>query len=164
MKHAARRDENEGSIVRALEQAGCAVQRLSEPGCPDLLCSFRGVLYLLEVKLPLTARGAMPRRRGHEGGDGDMTAAQVKWWREWKGKPPVIVRTVDEALAEIGALPSDEAQIAKVMRTTGATRVEAERALVDGKRLAEQIRKAAELPADLVPDAIAVHLQRKPRY
>jgi hypothetical protein len=103
MRRAARRDDNEAEVVRALEQAGAAVQRLSEPGCPDLLVSFRGVLSLLEVKLPLTARGAKSQRREAEGGAGDMTAAQVKWWREWRGKVPVIVRSADEALAAIGA-------------------------------------------------------------
>jgi Holliday junction resolvase len=104
VRRAARRDSNEAEIVRALEAVGAAVQRLSEPGCPDLLVSFRGVLTLIEVKLPLTERGAKSQRREAEGGIGDMTAAQVKWWREWRGKPPVIVRTVDEALYIVGAL------------------------------------------------------------
>ncbi len=165
MRRAARRDEAEPPIVDALEAVGASVQRLAVKGVPDLLVGWRGRMWLLEVKLPLTARGALPRGRSlkHKGGHDDMTADQVAWWAAWRGPAPVIVRTVDEALAAIGALPSDETTIAKVMQTTGATRAEAEFALVDGKRLADWIRKAAELPADLVPDAIAVHLQRKTR-
>lgn len=106
MRRAAKRDANEASIVTALEQVGAAVQRLSEPGCPDLLVSFRGVLHLLEVKLPLTARGAVQqgRNRAAGGEHDDMTAAQVKWWREWRGKAPVVVRSVDEALCAVGAV------------------------------------------------------------
>lgn len=103
MRRAAQRDANEPIIVEALEAVGAAVQRLSAPGVPDLLVGYRGVLYLLEVKLPLGPRGGLPERRGHEGGRGDMTAAQVKWWDAWKGPAPVIVRNASEALAAIGA-------------------------------------------------------------
>jgi hypothetical protein len=99
-----RRDANEKEIVLALEKVGAAVQRLDGDGLPDLLCGFRGQLYLIEVKLPLTARGAVQqgKNRGAGGDHDDMTPAQVKWWREWRGKPPVVVRTVGEALAAIG--------------------------------------------------------------
>jgi hypothetical protein len=103
MTYARRRDTNEKAIVDALVQAGAAVQRLNESGCPDLLVSWRGELHLVEVKLPLTARGAVQqgKHRGAGGEHDDMTPAQVKWWREWRGKPPVVVRTVSEALAAI---------------------------------------------------------------
>lgn len=101
---AKRRDENEPAIVAALEAVGCSVLRLNETGAPDLLVSFRGVLRLLEVKLPLRQSGAVQpgRHRGQGGEHADMTAAQVKWWREWKGPPPVLVRSSDDALRAIG--------------------------------------------------------------
>lgn len=105
IRRAARRDENEPEIVQALEAVGATVQILSFPGVPDLLVGWRGQMWLLEVKLPLTARGAVQpgRHRNHSGGHGDKTAAQVAWWAWWKGPPPVIVRTPAEALVAIGA-------------------------------------------------------------
>lgn len=104
-RRAARRDENEAEIVTALEAVGASVTRISEDGVPDLLVGFRGRTYLLEIKLPLTARGALPagRRLGHKGGRGDMTAAQVEWWEAWRGATPVVVRGSVEALAAIGS-------------------------------------------------------------
>lgn len=101
---AKRRDDNEPAIVAALEAVGCAVLRLNETGAPDLLVSFRGVLRLLEVKLPLRQSGAVQHRE-HKGGgkeNADMTVAQVKWWREWKGLPPIVVRDQWEALRAVG--------------------------------------------------------------
>ena len=46
-RYAARRDANEGEIVRALEKVGASVLRLHDI---DLLVGFRGRNYLLEVK------------------------------------------------------------------------------------------------------------------
>lgn len=105
MNRAKRRDANEGEIIDALQAVGAAVQRLDGDGVPDLLVEYRGVLRLIEVKLPLTARGAVQKGRHYNsrGGRGDLTPAQVKWWDAWKGTPPVIVRTPAEALAAIGA-------------------------------------------------------------
>lgn len=106
MRRAAKRDASEPDIVRALESVGATVERLSAAGLPDLLVGWRGRMWLLEVKLPLTARGAV--QPGHnlnsKGGQGDMTADQVAWWRAWRGPTPIVVRTPDEALAAIGAV------------------------------------------------------------
>ncbi len=99
---AKRRDANEQPIVDALIAAGAFVQKLDGAGVPDLLVSYLGVLTLLEVKLSLGAKGGTKHHRDGAGGKGDMTAAQVKWWREWKGKPPVVVRNADEALHAVG--------------------------------------------------------------
>lgn len=103
---AAKRDESEPEIVRALEAVGAIVQRLSTEGVPDLLVGWQGRMWLLEVKMPLTARGAYQPGRSlkHKGGRGDMTAAQAAWWDAWKGPSPAIVRTPAEALAAIGAV------------------------------------------------------------
>jgi hypothetical protein len=103
VKFAKQRDSNEPAIVRALQEVGATVTRLGDAGVPDLLVGWRGRTFLIEVKLPLGARGGMPERRDHEGGRGDLTAAQVKWWDSWKGAPAVVVRSPFEALAAIGA-------------------------------------------------------------
>lgn len=100
MTFAKQRDANEAAIVEALELAGAAVQRLSEPGVPDLLVSYDNVLHLIEVKRVVAGRKV---HVGKGGDDRGLTPAQTKWWARWKGKPPVIVQTAAEALAAIGA-------------------------------------------------------------
>ncbi len=79
-RHAARRDVNEQPIVDEFERLGCVVQRLSAPGCPDLLVSYLRVLHLAEVKYE----------------DADLTPGQKAWHETWAkagGSPPEIVRT-----------------------------------------------------------------------
>jgi len=100
MKYAKQRDRNEPEIVAALVAAGAAVLRLSETGVPDLLVEYRGVAMLIEVKNPDAKGGGK-----YNTGDGCLTTAQTKWWSTWKGRQPVIVRTVGEALAAIGVTP-----------------------------------------------------------
>ena len=76
---AARRDEGEAEIVRALESCGAQVTRISGEGAPDLLIRFRGQLYAWEVKSRT----------------GTRTAAQEE--TQW-----MVIRSVDEALRAIG--------------------------------------------------------------
>ncbi len=82
----ARRDANEGPIVRALKQVGASVARLSAAGMPDLIVWYRGSIFLLEVK---TAAGR---------------ARLAQEQRLAEGWPVVTVRTVDAALKAVGAL------------------------------------------------------------
>ena len=103
MNFSRNRDSNEKPIVEVLVTAGASVTKLGDEGAPDLLVGFRGRTFLLEVKRPLGARGGLPEHREHEGGRGDLTRAQVKWWDGWRGEPAVVVRTPAEALAVIGA-------------------------------------------------------------
>jgi len=92
VRTAAKRDTNERAIIEALETAGYAVQRLSEPGVPDLLvygwngrhCGARCEYWLLEVKMP-----------GEK-----LTQAQVKWHAAWPGNVSVV-HTPEEALAAV---------------------------------------------------------------
>ena len=84
LRYDARRDENEPEIVEALEAVGAKVLRLDD--C-DLLCAFRGKMYLLEVK---TATGRLNKK-------------QQRFFRDWAGYV-WIVRTVDQALGLIGAI------------------------------------------------------------
>lgn len=82
-----------------LVAAGAAVQKLGEPGVPDLLVSYCDVLYLLEVKNPDAKGGGK-----YNTGEGSLTATQTRWWAKWKGKKPTIVTTAAEALSAIGAV------------------------------------------------------------
>lgn len=85
-----RRDANEPGIVEALRKLGVTVQPLSERGVPDLLWGWRGRMGLLEVKAPLGAQGGKSGRV--------LTEVQRKWWQEWQGPRPAIVRAPEEAL------------------------------------------------------------------
>lgn len=110
-RRAARRDDNEPEICAALIAAGASVTYLSIPGAPDLLVGHQGRTVLLEVKEPLGPRGGKRgggSTRPGEGGDGTLSAEQIDWHQRWKGAPPVIVRTPDEALRAIGIEPRSE--------------------------------------------------------
>ena len=76
---ARRRDVIEGEIVRALEQVGAQVTRLSGRGAPDLLVRRAGKLYAFEVKSTVGKR---------------TKAQQETGWQ--------IVRSINEALKAIG--------------------------------------------------------------
>ena len=87
LRRAAKRDANEDRIVSVYETAGAFVQKLSETGVPDLLVSFLDELHLIECKVD----------------NADLTPAQKRWHKAWRGKKPEIVR--------------NEAQAAKTIRT-----------------------------------------------
>lgn len=92
MRRAAKVDENQPEIVKALRGVGATVQVLSAvgKGCPDLLVGWQGLNVLLEVKWPL---GSPSQRK--------LTEAQVDWHRDWRGRVRVV-HSVDEALTAIG--------------------------------------------------------------
>jgi len=78
-------DANQPAIVAALRKVGVSVHPMSADGsgCPDLLCSYRGYVTLLEVKQP-----------GKK-----LTPAQVRWHANWDSFSPVyVVETIDDAL------------------------------------------------------------------
>ena len=87
-RRAARVDENQAEIVKALRRIGCTVQSLASvgEGCPDLLVSLRGKNHLLEVKNP-----DKPTL------DQQLTPAQFIWIQEWAA-PVHVVKTVAEAI------------------------------------------------------------------
>lgn len=87
MRRAARRDDNEGALVQAIEAAGWAVFRVSDEGLPDLFVVRRGECRWIEVK----------------GAKGKLTPAQEKVHARLKanGFSVFVVRTVDEALAAV---------------------------------------------------------------
>ena len=84
-RYAKRRDENEESIVNALEAIGCTVVRLDTP--VDLLCGRGGKNILLECKMP----------------KGRLTKPQREFHAEWKGQVRVVT-TPEEAIEAVQAL------------------------------------------------------------
>jgi hypothetical protein len=51
-RYAAKRDENEPDIIKALRAHGCVVWQLSGKGIPDLLVLHKGKKWLADVKMP----------------------------------------------------------------------------------------------------------------
>lgn len=94
MRRAAKVDANQDQVVSALRAAGASVTSSAAigKGFPDVVVGFRGVTYLLEIKdgnKPPSAR--------------ELTPDQAQWHIEWRGHA-VVVTSVDEALAAIGAI------------------------------------------------------------
>jgi hypothetical protein len=87
VRRAARTDENQGEIVKALRQIGVSVvpTHAVGKGFGDLVCGYRGGTYLLEVKDRL----------------GVLTDDQADFVRTWQGDYHVV-RSVSEALAVFG--------------------------------------------------------------
>jgi len=88
MRRAARRDDNEQSIIKAMREAGAYVKVVNDEGLFDLLVSYRGKTLLLEVK-----DGAKPPSARR------LTDAEAKFHNEWPGENLHIVNSVEEALA-----------------------------------------------------------------
>lgn len=95
MRRAAKIDANQTQVVSALRSAGVKVLSLAAlgQGVPDLLCCFRGVLVLLEVK---DGRKVPSARR--------LTADQVEWHREWADVPLHVVESPEQALKAMGCV------------------------------------------------------------
>lgn len=88
MRRAARVDENQGLIVKALRACGATVRIITQgDGIPDLLVGYRGHTILLEVKdgnKPPSAR--------------QLTTAEQIFFDQWTGGKLFIVNSVEEAL------------------------------------------------------------------
>jgi len=88
MRRAARVDENQGLIVKALRACGATVRIITQgDGIPDLLVGYRGHTILMEVKdgnKPPSAR--------------QLTTAEQIFFDQWNGGKLFIVNSVEEAL------------------------------------------------------------------
>jgi len=86
LRRTSRRDDNEPSIIAALEAIGAQVKPLQRP-C-DLLVRWGGEVHLLEIDNPASKY----RKRD---------AKQLEFLRIWE---VAMVQTADEALRAIGAI------------------------------------------------------------
>ncbi len=82
MRRAGKVDLIQAETVRLLRQIGASVQVLSGvgQGVPDLLCGFRGINVLLELKTGTAA----------------LTEDEARWHAKWAGQVR-IVRTAEDA-------------------------------------------------------------------
>jgi len=88
MRRAARRDDNEQDIIKAMRAEGAYVKQINDEGLFDLLVSHRGETLLVEVK-----DGAKPPSARR------LTDAEAKFHNEWPGSDLYIVNSVEEAIA-----------------------------------------------------------------
>jgi predicted RecB family nuclease len=97
MRYAARVDDNQGEIVRALTRIGAYVIDCSHvgQGFPDLLIAYRGRWTLVEIK---DGQKSPSRRK--------LTPAQTIFHAEVlaKGCKVHVIETVDEAIRLIGSI------------------------------------------------------------
>ena len=101
-RYGRRIDDNQRALTNALRAFGCTVEPIQgATGTPDLLVGIFGVTELVEVK-PATNVKAR----------GQLRDTQVEWHERWKGRKPVTIRTMDDALALVarmrGAMCSSE--------------------------------------------------------
>ena len=79
-RRAARIDDNQPDIIRALKAVGCSVEIIGKP--MDLLICHRGETILLECKAT----------------DGRYTKDQVEFLARWPGRV-IVARSAEEAVA-----------------------------------------------------------------
>lgn len=92
MPAVAKQDANATAIVSALRAAGCVVRFIDCPvgvgGIPDVLVGYKGVTYLLELKVK----------------GGRLNPKQKAFHAAWNGGPLAVVHSIDEAFAAVGIL------------------------------------------------------------
>lgn len=101
-RYAKKRDVTHLAVVNALRLMGCTVEAIQgSTGTPDLLVGCFGIDQLVEVK-PLT--GVTARR--------ELRESQAQWHARWRGRKPVVVRTIDDCAALVaqmrGSMTSSE--------------------------------------------------------
>lgn len=79
-RFAARRDQSEPDIIKALRAFGFSVQQLSGENVPDLLIGKLGVTRVVEVKT----------------GNAPFKPGQRNWWAKWNGNALMVLRTVED--------------------------------------------------------------------
>lgn len=93
-RYARKADRNAQSIINCLRMMGCSVEVIGgSEGCPDLIAGCFGVDQLVEIKpdVPIKAQR-------------ELRASQTLWHQRWKGRPPVVVRTLKDCEALVSEL------------------------------------------------------------
>lgn len=88
------RDGNHLLIVNALRAMGCTVEAIQgSEGTPDLVVGCFGVDQLAEVKPHV----GMKAQR-------ELRESQAEWHARWRGRKPVVLRTVEDCAALVATL------------------------------------------------------------
>jgi hypothetical protein len=95
-----RRDACEPEVVKAFEEGGASVAKLSGNGLPDLLVGFMGHDHLVECKT----------------GRAGLRTSQKSFAAVWRGGPPVVVRTAPQARRWLGVWRERYTSLSSVLR------------------------------------------------
>ena len=98
MRHAARVDETQASIVAAMRSMGATVWIIGLP--VDLLCGYKGHTVLVEVKKLTGKRQPKPTK---------YTQLQKDFFATWKGGPVATVCDVEGAIRLLNSLEDSRA-------------------------------------------------------
>jgi hypothetical protein len=88
MRRAARRDNGEQDIIKAMRAEGAFVKVINDEGTFDLLCCYNGRTLLLEIK-----DGSKPPSARR------LTDAEQKFHDAWPGDNLHIINSAEEAIA-----------------------------------------------------------------
>jgi hypothetical protein len=85
--HRGHHDANHGEVAQFYRDLGCSVADTSAAGFgfPDITIGCVGITNLVEVK----------------DADGNLSASQQRFMREWRGGPIAVVRSMEEAAAHV---------------------------------------------------------------
>lgn len=80
-------DANHGELAKVFEDLGCSVADTSAAGFgfPDIVLGLIGQTHLVEIK----------------DADGQLSASQKRFIRDWRGSPIVVVQTIPEAIERV---------------------------------------------------------------
>lgn len=89
MRRAGRTDANQSAVVDALRRLGCSVAITSGAGngLPDIICGWRGINLLIEIK----DQDKVPSAK-------KLTPAEAHFVANWKGRPVKIIESPEEAV------------------------------------------------------------------
>jgi hypothetical protein len=93
MRRAARRDDNEQSIIKAMRAEGAYVKVINDEGLFDLLVAYTGPSGFQHTLLIECKDGSKPPSARR------LTPAEQKFHDEWPGSDLYIVNSVEEAIA-----------------------------------------------------------------
>ena len=87
-RRAAKIDDNQNEIVKALRKAGASVLITSQlKNCFDLLVGYKGVNHIVEIK-----DGSKPASRRK------LSEGEIKFMENWRGGKYHVVTSIEEAL------------------------------------------------------------------